>query len=253
MRTIVAGLATALVLSGCSTFKNFTLPEVEQDFVYASDILYSFECEIVESLRGNIEAGGSRPGSDFFKDKAVTANFELTAKRIESQPAALDLTIPAGLAQIAIGTSTSASRTSTRIFDFNAVFNANSEELCSPKKFGDHSVTRIGSGLGVIEWASQMGQLERLSNGEISVVNYQVEFEIKNDLKASPSLSRSNTDGLSRKLSFTPSNAKNSKHALTISVGPLPKSSRSPSARVPQSTQENIQRNLDNFLDRVSD
>ncbi len=248
MKCALAASSAALLLAGCANIENMKLADAKEDFVFTSDVLYSFECEIVESLKG--VRGDSSQTSDFFRNKAVKAKFLLTAKDVDSSSGGLSLTIPAGAVQVKLDPTLTPSLASTRIFSFEVTFSANRADLCQKRANGDREQKRIASGLGLGDWALQMERLGEASTGKLAVTSYQVKFDISQTNKLSTSASRT-SGGLARSLSFSPSDVKSSMHSVTVSVVPLPSNSRAPNARIPKSVEDALRSNIDRFIEAI--
>lgn len=249
MLRIFGGLSAAATLTACATVHDARLPDVSQNAVEAADVLYSFECELAESLTGE---GATGVTSGVFKNKAVRAAFNLSASVDQSLGPKVDVSVPSGLAVVSLGATFAPSKTTTRSSEFRVSYDTNRLKPCTAEREAKYNLTRIRSGLGLADWARQIDIIRAKIDTDVTLVNYTFSFDIGYGLSGSSKVARTNPSESKATFAFLPSGSRTSSHKITMTFEELKQSvPKGSDVVLPSSVQERLDRVLDSVIERA--
>lgn len=259
MKFICKGLLGFAVLSGCATVDDLTLPKMNEDVVYAADVLYSFECELAEALKQPVGFKEKKRKS-IFENKAIRVAFVLKGTASKGGKSNIKLGFPSGLAAVTVNTTLTPTAKATRKIEFRVNYDTNKLQECERPEVGEMELTRIAAGLGLAEWANEAAILEDKLGKKIEISNYTVEFDIGNSVSASSSVARTLSEGNTREFGFVPTGSNGAFHQIVVTMKDFDAVAEKPKKETARSVQlptvvfpQSIENELDRILDRVLD
>lgn len=238
------------ILGACSSIYDVRIPDVTKDAIEAADVLYSFECELVEALAQAGRTNGAN-GSSFFTNKAVRASFTLKASARNGIGPNIEAKIPSGVTTLTLGADFLPSTNSVISSEFRVSYNTNSLGECSAEREAQQSLTRIQSGLGLADWARQIHLIETKTGKDVELVSYTIEFNISNGVKGKSS-ARVKKDGRSDiEFEFLPSKSRVSNHKIVFTLEDLEDPvKRVATNRIPAAVESRLDDLLDSVIER---
>lgn len=210
MATVIIGLAA---ISGCSVnSEKLKVPSAKQeDFLLASDILHTFECELNEAYRI------AQRIDERFSRQTVAVTLTLTLTEIRSAGGNATLVIPVASAGLSVASGVTPTTTNLRVMELQYSYDTRNLAPCEDNLRPQEGIERVPlqleGGVGLTEWVTELANLSKTVQEDPKSSSYTIRFEINENATVAPTITISDD-----RAGMTGRNSRTVRHQLAVTV-----------------------------------